>query len=232
MAIRELLRSVLARRSPASYSVQELLYRTALQQELRHFENRDKGPIPSVSVTDLVGCSNRYHLSRKYPEMKIQMNYMPILVLGRILHAGLESIIKEHWTDVELEMPVEKIISLDDGRVVRVAGIVDAYIPDESMIIEFKTSKADHDLPLQHHVLQLQIYMNILEAEKGLLFYINPDRIAEYSIDKALDDWELQQLVNETLNNTKHPRWGEWECSYCIFNIMCPFKKQNNKWRR
>ena len=232
MSILEQLRQVLGKKQRISYSVQQLLYRLSLEQDLRHFENRDKSPIPSVSVTDLVSCSMRYHLVRMYPELKFQMNYHPTLILGRLLHVGLDAVLREYWRDAEFEKPIEKIISLDDGRVVRIAGIVDAYLPDESLVVEFKTSRADHDLPLQHHVLQLQIYMNILEAEKGLLFYINPDRIAEYSIDKALDDWELQQLVNETLGNTKHPRWGEWECSYCIFNIMCPFKKQNNKWRR
>jgi len=232
MAILESLRSALARRSVVSYSVQELLYRLALQDEISHLVRRDRGPVPCVWVTDLVGCSNRYHLARRYPELKIQLNYSPLLVMGRVLHIGLERILEEKWPGVQLEKPVEKTISLDDGRIVKITGMIDAYIPEEGLIIEFKTSRADHDLPLQHHVLQLQIYMNMLRAERGLLFYINPDRIAEYPVTKPIDDWQLQQLVQETLNNEKHPRWGDWECSYCIFNIMCPFKKQNNWWRR
>jgi len=218
------------RRIIGRYSIQELLYRIALEQELQHFENRDKGPIVSVSVTDLVACSQRYHFVRRYPEIKIQMNYNPILVLGRILHVGLETIIRSQWHDVETEKPIEKIISLDDGRVIRVAGVVDAYVPGESLVIEFKTSRADHELPLQHHVLQLKIYMNMLQAEHGLLFYINPDRISEYAIDNSIDDWQLQALVNETLNNQRHPRY-DWECNYCPYSIMCPYKKLN-KYKR
>ena len=218
--------------SPDSLSVRDLLLRAALEEDLQHFEHRDSGVV-SVSVTDLVYCSEKYFMQMKYPELKIAQNHYPMLIMGRVLHRGLQEILTEYLHDfVEVEVPVEKSINIElNGlpQIVRVSGRVDALLKDDT-VIEFKTSRADHELPLEHHVLQLRIYMNITGRNRGILFYINPDRIAEYTITKPLDDNELQQLITETLANKKHPRWS-WECSYCPYNILCPHKVLQNRRR-
>ncbi len=236
MSILNVLKELLSSKpvlTPDNFSLRDLLIKLALEEDMQHYEHRDKRAL-SISVSDLVYCSNKYRLGLKYPELKIAQNYYPTLILGRILHRGIEEVIKDRFHDfVVTELPIEKSITVDiDGltRVVRVSGRVDALM-NNYVVIEIKTSRADHELPLPHHVLQLRIYMNLLDKTKGLLFYINPDRIAEYWINEPLSDEELQRLVIETLENTKHPRWP-WECNYCPFNIICPHKRISNNVRR
>ena len=232
MIVNVLRNALEKKRYTGRYSIQELLYRIALEQDLQHLEDRSQYNMVSISVTDLVACSHRYRLSMKYPELKIQGNYSPTLILGRVLHTGIESIVKKYWENARIEAPLEKIIMLDDARAVRIAGVADIVVEGDNgkIIIEIKTSRGDHETPLEHHVKQLQIYMNLSGAAKGILFYINPDRIAEYEVNEPLTDSELAQLVLETLLDKKHPRY-DWECNYCPYSIMCPYKKIN-KYKR
>ncbi len=210
-------------------SVQELIYRLNEEDYLSHLQGLGSKSIPTVSVSDLVYCSHRAYLSRRYPLVHAANNmYNSSGSLGRLVHLGLETLLKRYW-DVETEVHVEKIVTLDDGRAVKVVGRIDALrrIEDTIVVYEFKSSRGDHELPLEQHRLQLQIYMNIVGSTLGILFYINPDRIAEYTITEPLSDEKLKQLVMETLADERHPRY-EWECRYCPFSMMCMYKRINH----
>ena len=230
MSIIEVIKSILRSKpsvSPDNFSVRDLLLQITLEDALQHLEGREG---LTVSVTDLTSCSQKYHFRLKYPELLITQSYYPALINGRVMHRGIQEILLDRFFDfIQVEVPVEKSLNIpgSDGmpRIVKVSGRVDALLADDT-VIEFKTSRSDHETPLEHHVLQLRIYLNMTGRRRGLLVYLTPERITEYWITNPLSDEELQQLVRETLNNERHPRWS-WECSYCPFSIICPHKKIN-----
>ena len=84
-------------------------------------------------------------------------------------------------------------------------------------IIEIKTSRAGFKIPYEHHIEQLQIYMNLLKANEGRLLYITPDRIVEFKFVRRKID--MKQVLNDYFKSDG-PRY-EWECKYCPFSQFC-----------
>ena len=58
--------------------------------------------------------------------------------------------------------------------------------------------------------------------------YIGPPAPQNYGA-QPISDPELKILIQETINNTKHPRYP-WECSYCSFSTLCPYKQTTNSY--
>jgi len=145
---------------------------------------------------------------------------------GRLIHRGLQDLLEQYGFRSEVE--VEKLVKIND-EFVGVTGRLDALglWNDRLTVVEIKSSRSDNELPREHHVLQLRIYMNLARAQQGILLYVTPDRLAEYVFDAPLSDHELKVLVEETIENTRHPRYS-WECQYCPFNNMCPWKQSNH----
>ncbi|MBW2675537.1 MAG: PD-(D/E)XK nuclease family protein, partial [Deltaproteobacteria bacterium] len=112
-------------------------------------------------------------------------------------------------------------------REVLITGRIDvlAYRGNEKIVYEIKTARSDVGIPHQHHIEQLRIYMNMVNAQKGILLYITPDRVTEYYVTNPMSDEELVKLVEEFLK-FNGPRY-EWECNYCVYSVICPLKKTN-----
>ncbi len=89
---------------------------------------------------------------------------------GSLIHESIERILIEEL-NAEVEVPVTKELTID-GEVYKLVGRVDAK--KDNVIIEIKTSKTDVGIPKEEHVLQLRIYVNMLNAEHGILLYITP----------------------------------------------------------
>ncbi len=215
-------------------TITDLIYKWNLEDFTR-YAVRDCGARTCVSVSDLVYCSNKYWLKQKYPELILADNlYAAWAVYGRLVHKGLEQLLEKHGFKLEYE--VEKLYKIDlDGekRVIGVTGRLDAIGSwnNKLTVVEIKSSRSDSELPKQHHILQLRIYMNMVNASNGILIYVTPDRVTEYYFDKPLSDEEIKILVRETILNTNHPRY-QWECQYCPFNVMCPYKQTNNRFHK
>jgi CRISPR/Cas system-associated exonuclease Cas4 (RecB family) len=94
------------------------------------------------------------------------------------------------------------------------------------VVYEIKTSRSDVGLPYEHRLLQLRIYMNMVNATKGVVFYLTPDRVAEFFVTNPVSDEELKELVEEFLEFLD-PKY-DWECSYCVYSTICPLKKTVN----
>jgi len=197
----------------ASTLITELLYRKVVGEQLEKLEEAKQPNI--IYVTDLVSCSHKYHLRRKYPELTI--GFEPSAILGVLLHKGLEDIIGSEG--YEVEKSIEKTIEVGSEKYI-VKGRVDAYNPESRIVVEVKSSRSTGELPRQHHVEQLNIYLNMLDASQGILIYITPDRILEYSVSR--EKIELKNMVKNIVNDQTHPRYP-WECRYCIFRKICPY---------
>ncbi|MEM4912374.1 MAG: PD-(D/E)XK nuclease family protein, partial [Metallosphaera sp.] len=132
--------------------------------------------------------------------------------------------------NAEVEVPIVKQLQIRD-QVYTIVGRADAV--KDNTIIEIKTSKSDIGIPRLEHILQLRIYINMLNDNLnwnnrfgtfyGILLYITPDRITEFHIDNGINEDELSELVQDFLYQRKTPK-HEWECKFCVFAKVCPHK--------
>lgn len=181
------------------------------------FEKLEESKDPSIIyVTDLVACTHKYHLRHLFPELTIR--FEPAAILGDLVHAGLENILEKKGFKVELSIEHKYKI---EGREYVLKGRIDAYNEEKGEIVEIKTSRTTQNLPREHHVYQLQIYLNILNADKGILVYITPERLLEFYIKREKID--IKPLIKMIIEDRVHPKWG-WECKYCYFQKICPYR--------
>jgi CRISPR-associated exonuclease Cas4 len=190
-----------------------VLYEKYVKEELHRLEELKNPKI--IYVTDLVGCSHKYYLRRLYPELTVK--FEPSAILGNLVHAGIEALLKEKGFEVEVEVSAEVEVN---GDKYSVKGRVDALKKDEGLVVEVKTARYAQDIPREHHLNQLKIYLEMLNLENGLIIYITPDKIHEFQIKR--DRINLESLVKTLVEDTAHPRY-EWECNYCMFKKLCPY---------
>lgn len=169
-----------------------------------------------VYVTDLVSCHHKYHLRKLYPELSI--GFEPSAIMGNLIHAGIESIIMEYGFKPEFQL--EKHVELN-GRVYVLKGRVDAFHPETREVLEIKSVKSFQGEPYEHHVQQLNIYLNLLDSPTGYLLYISHDKMFEYTVRPIRLDVEGE--LASLLRDEKHPRYA-WECRYCPFRKICPYR--------
>ncbi|BFH72731.1 CRISPR-associated protein Cas4 [Sulfurisphaera javensis] len=179
----------------------------------------------TLYVTDLIRCPMKVYYEKVYKELALAEIFTPATVLGDMVHTGLEEFIKSAFPNSQVEVEIEKEIPVNN-QTIKIKGRMDAIaeIDGEKVVIEIKSARADKGLPHEHHKAQLQIYLWMTGIKKGLLVYITPDRITEYEIKEPADEIGVIRLAEETLKKSKVPRYS-WECSYCIYSSICPFKK-------
>ena len=210
--------------------IYELLFKTRVEETLNH--NREDN---TLYVTDLTRCSYRRVLEARFPDLKLQECYNPVLLLGNIVHYGLESFLKYlqeqgYFRKVDVEVEGYKRITFDDRdglpRIITIKGRIDSivYGDDGRFGVEIKSSKSDIGLPYDHHILQCKIYNWLFDLSKTILLYVTPERITEYEVSDKLTDEEVVKLILDS-RSPKYP----WECNYCVFKSLCPKKRSNSR---
>lgn len=191
-------------------------------------KHREEKTDDTIYVTDLVKCPARVYYEREHPEIAVASSINPSTLLGDIAHKGLKeyftAIAQAHNASVEYEAEAEKQVSINNTTF-KVKGRADAILTvnGEKILVEFKTAKADKGIPYEHHKQQLRLYLWLFNAQKGVLLYITPDRIAEYHVNNPARDDEVARLVAETINKSRNPRYN-WECTYCPYAFICPYR--------
>ncbi|MET1129212.1 MAG: CRISPR-associated protein Cas4 [Thermoproteota archaeon] len=179
----------------------------------------------TVYVTDLVSCSHKRVMRLAYPLLSFQ--FEPYMLLGDLVHRGIQSLMVEmgRW---RAEVSVEKEVDVG-GEKYKLKGRIDLvrFAPSGDQaeeVVEVKTVRdlTRHEYPLEHHILQLRIYMNLLSVKRGLLLYVSPSRIAEYEVEPA--DVDVEELVRQTVYDEVRPRY-QWECRYCVYRKLCPYAR-------
>jgi CRISPR-associated exonuclease Cas4 len=198
----------------SSQKITSIIYKEYMKELMERFEEAKNPKV--IFVTDLVACTHKFHLRHIFPELTIK--FEPSAIMGDLVHSGLESLLKNYG--FEVEYPIETKYKVNDEEYI-LKGRIDAYHPEEKIVVEIKTSRTAQNLPREHHVYQLQIYLNILDARQGILIYITPDRILEYNIDREKID--VKSLIKMLIEDKVHPKWS-WECKYCYFQKICPYK--------
>ena len=189
-----------------------LLYEWSKEEAEKH--QRELG---TFWVVDLVRCPLKRDFERKYPELSSSLIFRPNLLLGRLVHLGLEKLLSERVEDVRVEVEGEREVYVETGKV-KVRGRIDIIIGEIG--IEIKTARADFSMPQQHHVDQLRAYNWLFDLSGGILIYVTPDRIAQYEVMETMEEGEIK----ERILSDKAPRY-DWECVYCIYNVLCPQKR-------
>jgi len=216
--------------------IQEVLYRLNVED----FEKYVSAGGDVVHASSLPLCPLKWFYRLKYPDLAKAQQYAGYMILGKLVHFGLQKLLMElqeagllDFKILGVEVELEKTINIERNGlpvIVHVKGRADiiAEKNGEKLVVEIKTAKGDYNIPAPHHLEQLRIYMNMAGAGKGMLIYVTPDRIAEYPVDKPLSDFELQKLVQEFYSR-KGPRY-DWECQYhCPYAVLCPYKKTNRR---
>lgn len=87
----------------------------------------------------------------------------------------IEEALKQRFKN-EGESTFARELSID-GKSYIVSGTADMIGPETKTPIEVKYQTALKDEPKEHHVLQLRLYLWLLNAEKGELLYVSPEGI-------------------------------------------------------
>ncbi|RLI84774.1 MAG: CRISPR-associated protein Cas4 [Archaeoglobales archaeon] len=188
----------------------EIVTEWRLRELEKHRKLRDEG---FIEVTDLMRCPLKREFEVRYPDLYRASAYTPATILGSLVHIGLESILSNEL-NAEIEVRGEKTIGEH-----RIFGKIDAKVGKVG--IEIKTSRADFEIPYEHHILQAKIYNWLFDLDKTILVYITPDRVTEFIVDERVDEDEiLKMIVDKTT-----PKY-DWECRYCHFSLLCPSRKK------
>jgi len=175
----------------------------------------------SASVTTILHCYTRARFDKKYGL------YRPIptninTLLGLLFDFTIKVVLQgypppDHHYVKEYED--------SDGNKYTIHAGPDVVLGDE--VVELKyTSMPLEKIPLEHHELQLKIYMNILD-KSGRLVYLTPYGVREiyYSREEALTDREVAELARQFFIEKKSPRY-DWECQYCLYKSLCPLYRK------
>ncbi|NPA05101.1 MAG: CRISPR-associated protein Cas4 [Crenarchaeota archaeon] len=198
------------------------------QHKLKEYEERLRQLTdPSiVYVTDLTSCSYKRFYRIHYPHLSFK--FEPSLVLGDLVHMGLSTLVTStgEWRS---EVEVRRSFDID-GKRYTLLGRADLvqYSGDKPVhVVEVKTMKESSlSLPLEHHELQLQVYMNLLGVSEGTLLYVAPDTLVEIPVH--FRELDLGSMMEETVYMRRAPRYG-WECRYCIYRKICPIPRRRQE---
>lgn len=175
-------------------------------------------PPYSASVTTILRCYTRVRNDLKYGRVD-PLPYSPNMIMGLIFDFACK-VALQGYPPPELY----RVKRLKEEDVFLIHADPDALVDGE--IIELKYTSMPFDkLPLEHHELQLKMYMNILSG-RGRLVYLTPSGVREYLYEEneALSDYEILKIAKEFFVEKKSPRY-EWECGYCPYKTICPLSK-------
>jgi CRISPR-associated exonuclease Cas4 len=195
-----------------------IIYEYSRRERERH--KREEGVL---WVTDLVRCPLKRVYESIYPELSLRDLFNPRLIVGTLVHRGVEGLVKELLTGFKVEVEVEgsRRVILSEGSEVEVRGRLDVLLVGNGSreAVEVKTARSDRSIPQRHHVDQARAYNWLFDLDRVYLLYITPERISQYTVEDRMNDAE----VAERIESRRAPRYP-WECSYCHYSVLCPSK--------
>lgn len=202
--------------SKPSIDISGILLKRLYEEKLNDYKQRiEELKDPKVIyVTDLVYCPLKREFRKEFTELVFQ--FEPYLLMGEIVHKGVEELLADIGYEIEKEISLTLNI---DGEELIIKGRIDAYSPQN--IVEIKSARSAANIPQEHHLMQLKLYMAITGVHSGTLIYVTPDRFAEYNVSSK--GIEIAEVVKRFLRMEKIPQWG-WECKHCPFAGFCPYK--------
>jgi len=138
----------------------------------------------------------------------------------------------------EIKIPPQELISGRADAIITLNN--DLYVVDfksmNSMIFKNLTE------PKEDNVNQIQLYLHYFKIPKGILLYVDKDRLelkeflVEYNpaiAQKLIKDLaDLKIKIDSNIIPQRIPSWPrEWQCQYCQFKEICSMAGEGNvKW--
>ncbi len=164
-------------------------------------------------VHELCQCRRKERMRTLYPELYAAQVYEPAIMLGELVHLGVETL-----THSEKEVVKVKDIKTSIGTA-RIAGTIDIYYPEEGVAVDVKyVRKLKANAIMEHHKLQVSLYAWLANAKYGEIWYITPEGIRTYGPIKPANENTAKHLIEYP----KTPMWPKWECKYCPYTKICP----------
>lgn len=171
-------------------------------------------------VHELCECSHKRKMRQRFPEIERAQTYNPRFAIDQLIEEAL----KHRFQNEENYNHTKELVV--DGKTYVISGMVDIIDPETNTPIEVKYQTFLQGKLYEHHILQLRLYMWLVDAKRGELLYVSPEGLKSFIIKKPLTDREAAKLVREE----KAPRWPEWECYYCSHQQFC--SRSNCKHRK
>ncbi len=162
---------------------------------------------------------------------------LAVFATGRGVHGAVEEALRASGI-VEVE-DVEKKVEVKLTDNISLSGRVDlllAEVEGERVIVEVKSTSRLPDSPLEHHVMQLQVYLNAEDMGRGVLLYWDKRRgaIKAFNVERSGD--ALRRIAERAVMLHEYIRRGSpppkeailegrlWECDLCEYRSICkPF---------
>ena len=172
-----------------------------------------------IHVSEVVGCLRRSYYYRKKFLSISPANTLKLL--GDSLHNAFQEVLRREGYEIEYEVGIQL-------PQIRLVGHIDAYHPEKSVVLEFKTTNNIPEEPYETHLRQASIYKELVNAKHCYLIYIsrNDGRVRVFKVNnsKGVIRWAVErakQLYEALVSD--NPPSGEQNnyCQWCEFRLNC-----------
>ena len=200
-------------------------------------ENRPKG-VGRYYPSEIGMCMRKVWYSYKFPQ-DIQPDLLKVFEVGNIMHDFVVKVLKsEKNPEVELlksEFPFQK--EIDDCLISgRIDNLILVKMNNKNVLVEVKsTGNIDFiEEAAPHNVVQLQLYMHVLEIYDGILLYIDKRNLKSVIFPIPYNQNEAEKIIERfrklhghLLDNTiPEPEARSspktlWMCRFCEYRNKC-----------
>jgi len=190
-----------------------------------------------------------FYIYKSGDSYKVDEKRLRIFESGKIYHEWFSNILNELGFIIK-EGRGEKVIDVD-GEKIKLIGTFDDLVfleaengTNNRFIVEIKTTSSIRGIkePNRMHVIQLNVYLNFMNIEKGIIFYIDRDSLETKGFivqkDEKLFEETIKRVItlHKCLIENRLPTAEasldidrKWECEYCDFVEECYSKIREGK---
>ena len=170
-------------------------------------------------VHELVACKFKSELVREIPELSTPLK--PPIFIGEAIDDFMKQLFLNDKELQKMTITAEGIYEKEvnvEGKEIKIVGKPDIVLNDT--IIEIKYTQFPDELPRDHHVKQVKLYLFLTGCKKGKLVYVTNRGFKEFDVNEPFTEEELAEYIK----TWSSPRY-EWECTYCNYKQICPHYK-------
>lgn len=172
-----------------------------------------------IHVSEVTGCLRKAYYARTRA-FKLTPGEA-IILLGSQIHEAVQEVLAGMGFEPEFEVAVKR-----DG--IKLVGHIDAYHPDENVVLELKTVRRVPKEPYRSHRFQAEIYGAIVEASEIYIIYISRNdgdvKVFKTSWSENTLDFAVKRakLLSDCLDKREPPmREPSHLCDFCPFKLEC-----------
>ncbi|MBU2539899.1 PD-(D/E)XK nuclease family protein [Patescibacteria group bacterium] len=199
----------------------------------------------SFYISEAGRCPRQIFLKFKNaPRKEFEASFLRLFDHGEHMHRlimkPLLSTRDIHVVASEVDIPPQEIVR----------GRADAVLSDgkELYVLDIKSMNSmvfrTLEVPKEENVLQLQLYLHFFKIPKGLLLYVDKDRLGLKEFIVTYDPKVCESLISgltilkkqigENIVPTRMPTYpSNWQCRYCQYKEVCKVGEPGEmKWEK